>query len=375
MTFPARPATSSEIEKQTRDAAIALPIEWAEAMREPHAGQELVEGLIPAGSLIVEFGPSGSGKTFSALDMGCHIAAALPWNGRRVRRSIVLYVAAEAGPSIRNRVIAWRQQHEIDELPLAAITIPVDIRAPVGDVDRIIETATRIGKEQGAPVGLIVVDTLSRAFGGGDENSSEDMGALVGNVDRIRHETSAAVLLVHHAGKDTTKGARGHSLLRAAADVEIEVANSDGIVTATVTKHRDGTTGATITGKLRPVEIGTNAWGDPLATCVLEAVGAVAPRGNRPLPKGCELALRALRDAISDRGEALPATSGIPPGTQAVTGKAWRDRYYVLDALDVDDPAEIKREREARKKRFTRARQAMLNAGIVGAVNDWHWLQ
>lgn len=358
------------------EGAVGLPVEWAEAIAEPHATQEIVEGLVSEGALIVVYGASGSGKTFLMLDLAAHVAASLAWRGRRVRRAIVLYVAAEAGPGIRNRVIAWRRAHGVEEFPLAIITCPVDMRAAVGDVDRIIVTAAEIAKARGAPVQLIVIDTLSRAFGGGDENSSADMGALVVNMDRIRHDTHAAVVLVHHAGKEPAKGARGHSLLRAAVDVEIEVSNEDGLVAATVTKHRDGTTGGVITAKLRPIEIGVNAWGDPLATCILEDARAPEPSHKpRKLPRGCELALRALRDAVTARGESLPATSAVPAGVRAVTLRAWRDGYYSLDTISADDSTTVAKEREARLKRFTRARLALLEAQFAGAINDWNWPQ
>ena len=70
---------------------------------------------------------------------------------------------------------------------------------------------------------LVVIDTLARALAGGNENAPEDMGALIGNAKRIQEATGAAVLFVHHSGKDTSRGSRGHSSLKGAADLEIEV--------------------------------------------------------------------------------------------------------------------------------------------------------
>jgi hypothetical protein len=75
------------------------------------------------------------------------------------------------------------------------------------------------------PIRLVVVDTLSRAMAGGNENAPDDMSAFIRNIDRIRQETGAHVLIVHHCGKDAAKGARGHSCLRAATDTKIELSH------------------------------------------------------------------------------------------------------------------------------------------------------
>ena len=68
----------------------------------------------------------------------------------------------------------------------------------------------------------MVVDTLARAMTG-NENAPEDMGSFVAACGRIREACEGHVLVVHHCGKDAAKGARGHSSLRAATDVELEV--------------------------------------------------------------------------------------------------------------------------------------------------------
>ena len=78
-------------------------------------------------------------------------------------------------------------------------------------------------KELYGDIALIVVDTLSRALVGGNENGPEDMTAYIANSDVLREHGQCSVLSVHHSGKATDL-ARGHSSLRAATDTEIEVA-------------------------------------------------------------------------------------------------------------------------------------------------------
>jgi hypothetical protein len=73
---------------------------------------------------------------------------------------------------------------------------------------------------------LLIVDTLSRATPGGDENAARDLGRAVEATDRIREACGTTVLLVHHSTKDGGS-MRGHSSLEGAADSILE-ARRDG---------------------------------------------------------------------------------------------------------------------------------------------------
>jgi hypothetical protein len=203
------------------------------------AGRPLVRGLLEREQISVVYGEAGCGKTFLALDLGLHIAVGLDWLGHRVAQGPVVYVAAEAGTGIINRVAAWRQSSGIAGLPFAAVVNPVDLcHAETGDLDRLI-VAIR-DADLGADPVLVIIDTVSRVLAGGNENAPDHMGALVRSLDRLRDELHCHVLAVHHTGKDTVRGSRGHSLLRCAVDTEIEVVRSgaSGIAIAAVTKQR-----------------------------------------------------------------------------------------------------------------------------------------
>ena len=136
------------------------------------------------------------------------------------------------------------------------------------------------------PVRLIVVDTLSRALAGGNENVPDAMEFLVTNMDHIRAKTGCAVLFVHHSDKDAAKGARGHSLLRAAVDTEIEVVDADSQRTATVVRQRDMAKGGVYGFTLKTVPLGLNRHGEPVTSCIVEHVEAAARPSakTKPLP-------------------------------------------------------------------------------------------
>ncbi|KAB7783671.1 AAA family ATPase [Methylorubrum populi] len=253
----------------------------------------LIEGVLDRGSLSVTYGDSNTGKTFVELDMALHVATGRPWNGRRVHKGGVVYVVAEGGRGVHKRLAALIERHQIqpDEAAVQFIVQPVNLLRAEADLKALIAEVRAAGEDMGHPVELIVLDTLSRVLAGGDENSSVDMGALVRNVDRLREATGAHVALVHHTGKDKARGARGHSLLRAATDTELEVA--DGKLKST--KQRDIEGGFALGFRLESVSVGSAPDGQEVRSAVVEWE-AISEFGELP-PTGAEAdALDAFED-------------------------------------------------------------------------------
>ena len=331
-----------------------------------------LKGIVESGRIIVFYGPTGGGKSTWTIDMGGHIAAEIPWRTRRVRRGLVVYVAAEAGASILLRVAAWRDHHLADSrearIPLAIITRATDLCNRV-EVEKLIEALRAISTEAALPLALIVFDTLSRSAPGADENSPEDMGEIIGACDRLREATGAAVALIHHSGKDSGRGARGHSALTAAADTVVSI--GDGI--ATVEKSRDGVAGERFPFQLVPVDLGTDADGDPITACIVRHLDTETPgqRPQRALTGVAKVALQALQEAISTDGETLPGTSTIPSGVRAVTIARWRAQFRTRYGTDPDGGD---RDRDAIKKAFIRAREQLAQAEAVGVSDPYVWV-
>mgnify|MGYP003346413027 CR=1 FL=1 len=103
---------------------------------------------------------------------------------------------------------------------------------------------------------VVIVDTWAQTTPGANENSGEDMGKALAHCKGIHRATGAMVMLVHHSGKDASRGARGWSGLRAAADVELEVVRADEARSLTVTKLKDGEDGAEFAFRLESVVLG-----------------------------------------------------------------------------------------------------------------------
>lgn len=326
-----------------------------------------IKGIIPAASNVLVYGPSGGSKTFFSIDLAGHIAGGIDWRGHRVRAGLVVYIAAEAGDSILRRFATWRDETlgEAREgrTPLAIVTRGANLLNH-SEVDELFAVLREIAADAGTPLRVCVFDTLSRSIPGGDENSPQDMTRIVQCADRIRDELKASTIFVHHSGKDSTKGARGHSALFAAADTVISVA--DGV--ATIEKSRDGESGKTYGFKLRVVDLGLDTDGDSVTTCVIEPTEATpTAQRARPLPGAAQVALRALREAIIDHGQTLPATSTIPAGARGVEIDRWRAQFRVRYGLD-------DRGDRALRQAFQRGREYLLREQIVGLSDPYAWI-
>ncbi len=274
----------------------------------------LVKGVIARGELSLVYGASNVGKSFFVIDLAQGVQSGRQWFGRRVRAASVLYVLCEGGGGFANRAYAvgatfWMLQ--------AGVTLA----GQRSDAVPLVETVRHLSQLHGA-FGLIVIDTLARAMGDRDENAAADIADMLRNADLIRAATGAHVMLVHHSGKDATRGARGHSALRAAIDTEIALSRDEdsGIITATVAKQRDGATGAAFRFKLRRVTLGVDDDGDEVTTCTVAPLRDEATPSHHRAPSEAEAVALAALDTLATRGAVtaggafrLPKISGNVP--------------------------------------------------------------
>jgi hypothetical protein len=251
--------------------------------------------------------------------------------------------------------------------PDAAVIVP-----PHALVAKIREVAADL------PIALTVIDTVSRAMGGGNENAPEDMGSFRASLDRIRDELRCHVLAVHHCGKNRSLGMRGHSLLLGDIDTELEVAAGPP-KTVTVNKQRDAESGAPITFSLKPLILGTNQVGQIISSCIVTAAEVAAPAKEKTAPKrikmppAARIALDALGKAIDKTGTAPPPSGDhIPSSARVVSIETWRGYYYAMVPLDDDKPEKAK---GARKKSFQRAREVLqAEPSTIKVWNDLVWI-
>lgn len=330
----------------------------------------LIEGLLVQNSNASLIAPPKSLKSFLALDWALHIAYGINWKGKAVKQGGVLYIAGEGVGGMARRIAAWRAFHGCsgDNAPFRLIAVPFRIMRD-DHVAAAIATAKAMMEADGYPVSLIVNDTLARSMAGADENSAKDMGIAVGGIDEIRTETAAAMLTVHHTGKDKERGARGSSALLGAVDTEIVVTREESILKVKVTAQKDAEEGDEIILQVR--KVGTDgrdpAEGQPSSLVLVEAPNDAAPP-KRPalnLTGGEFAGRRALIEALAGHGQEPPDIPDIPSSVRRVcTLSTWRREFYGRSTLDTQ---------EAKQKAFKRAAEGLAQKGVVGVWNDLVW--
>jgi hypothetical protein len=176
-----------------------------DGLPKPH---DFVEGLLCDGQCSVIYGDANVGKSFFTLDLAYHVALGWKWRGLDVDQGAVVYIAGEGGAGMRRRVDAFREEHGIEETAIAPlIIVPVAINfRDDKEIAGLIELVRRVTEQEGIPVRWVIVDTLSRALAGGNENAPDDMGALVRGADRVRTATGCHLTLIPPLGQERREG-------------------------------------------------------------------------------------------------------------------------------------------------------------------------
>lgn len=228
----------------------------------------MVPDFIPQRGVTCLYGAPGRGKTFVMLDMALSLAHGLPWLGRECKPARVVYVAAEGKTGIGNRVTVWHQSKRLDLgagnfrlLPTVLSMIDKD------DVAALIEAIEGLG---GAD--LIVIDTLSKTLGGGEENSNTDLGQYIANCERLREAFDGQVIFVHHPGKEESKGPRGGAVITGNVDTQIVLRRTSGTdrIRMHVEKQKDAEDGQNIELRLVPVTGHHVRTGEVLTSCIVK---------------------------------------------------------------------------------------------------------
>ena len=323
------------------------------------APQYLIEGLIEEQSMSQMFGDPGSGKSFMAIDAACSIGSGKDFHGRPVARGFVVYVAGEARKGAIRRMNAWAIAHSVQ---LADISLYVS-RTAVGirndhQLDELKQEIQAIAEEFGEPA-LIIIDTLARNFGDGDENIAADMSGFIAEVDGLNDEFNCASLIVHHFGHGDKDRGRGSSSLKGALDTEYKIAKSQDCIKMICTKMKDEDEPDPLLFYLIPVDMGKDENGKSISSAVLEFRGAGVPESARLKPSEY-FAIETFHEAAAELGEPV-----LNLNLKQLHLDQWREVFY--KRATQPDP-------DSKRKAFDRARRDLQLKGWLIVENDMYTL-
>lgn len=331
----------------------------------------IIKNWIAENSISVVYGPSNVGKSFFCMSLAYHIAAGEEWVGNKIKRGSVLYLATEGGRAFENRLYALHEKHGFNDVSLAVRPSPINLYDADEDIAKIEAIMAEIGRRM-EPVTVLVIDTLARATAGQmDENNNSEMSKLIAGLDAIRERTGVHIMLVHHSGKDTSKGARGASALRAACDTEIELSFDEEtrVRTARATKQRDMETGAEINFVLQIVELGEDADGDQVTTCIIREATREemeeAQSDNKPTGKNQKLFVKCFQQLRGERvGSPNPAGAGWPEPR----------KFWCMDLETLGDHFKGKVATDRPQQTWTQTLNGMHEKGLIEINDGKIWL-
>jgi hypothetical protein len=321
----------------------------------------LLRGLIAPGELSLWWGPPKCGKSFLLLRLAYGLALGAGMWGRKAKPSRVLYVAAEGEGGFAARLLVLREDMGDAGEAFRYIAQRATVGPPADDLEDVIAAARDMGAD------VIVLDTLARTFGEGDENAAKDMGGFVASLDRLRAETGAHIAVIHHGTKEGGS-ARGSGALVGAADLIVKVSKgAEGEPNkATVEAAKDDADGAALAFRLRLVDLPPGEDGEPRQTCVAEEAEGDG-RNHKSLSKQQREALRTLADLIVTEGQPLPAGALMPDNTNGVREDRWRAECDARRLSMAED-------QKNRDRVFRRAAGDLRDAGEVAMREGWVWI-
>ena len=172
----------------------------------------LVDGLIPAESIVAVSGDEGVGKTSFLLAMSRSLTEGIDFLGRRVSPTPVLYLGLDVSQVTLQAYIRALRWVPNGAFRILTMWTGEDMQPPMLDNPIEMEKLYAIAEEK-HPV--MIFDTL-RDFYEGEENSSTDTKPVLDAVRKLRAKGATPVLLVHPPKS-------GNSIIRGTGNISQKV--------------------------------------------------------------------------------------------------------------------------------------------------------
>ena len=350
------------------------PVEW------------LVESIIPKKAFVALYAPPASWKSFIALDLAEAIATGRDWMGYKIpKKGAVLFISGEGYGGMGARVSACKIQNKSpDGANLYIIRAQLNLRSSPEDFTELLNAINDLIAEIGEPIELIILDTLMRMAGGEfNESSSEDMGGFITQTGKLQEIFECALLVIHHTGKDISKGLRGHSSLLGGCDTVLEIQRQDSVINSAdpsvignailkVSKQKDGADSIEVGIEVVLVEIGTSTLGFEITTSLairhnqdIAGGNSKAGKNNAGFGQNQRLEMDSLMKVIKAKGSYREVDGTSRYG---VSLDDWKAEFWSMKGCTEEDKPTF-------KKAWLRARERLVSVNKVVIGSGWVWLK
>jgi len=337
---------------------------WFDEIKEGEPKVFIIKGAFGEREFTTVSGLPGTGKSVIVTDAACHVATGREWHGHKVKQGLVVYVAAERKKLTERRMMAFRKHHGVHDVPLLIIGGRLDFTAGLKDARDLIAAIKEAELETGLDCVWVIIDTLTRVFGAGDQNASKDMSRFVQACDEILAETTAHVTAIHHSAWSGERG-KGAIDLDGAVDASFMVKKSQGGKYKLICDGtNDGEEGDIVNFTMASVVLGQDEDGEPTTAPVV-----VTAKPDIVMPSGgvngiASKVLAAFSQAIQEHG-VEPDGHAFPDGVVVVNETQWRETYYSLHGGNTDTV----------QKQFKRGYGTLIKGGQVIKLGEWFFQQ
>jgi hypothetical protein len=268
-----------------------------------------IQDMVLDGTVNTWVGDTGTYKSTIALDVtltaalaGCGESAPMCL-GNVVQGGHAIYIAAEGQRGIPARVRGWLNHYKVSAEDRARVKHHFHLKRSAvplfqqSNIDELLRQARRSIPE-GETLAWVFVDTLNMSLGGANENLPTDMAIVYGGLIRVKEETGAQIVVIHHEGKDG--GIRGTTVIPDNNDGIIVLKKKDGGVLVTCFKQRDADLFQPFTFSVNKIHATEDA-ASPIILCVPTRCDGSQATSQAKRPKG--MSLRML-DTLAALGSA-----------------------------------------------------------------------
>lgn len=226
-----KPSEAANITPIKREAgkAVVQPAEvkaddFSEFYKHLYRGEEIknlpptewiLRGRLVKRGLTALYSAPGVGKSFVAIDMGLAACLGEGWWGENFPANCkVLYIAAERASEVRDRLEAACKKRGV-AIPANFVTVARPQALQIAEHGEVLKDFAQTEKPD-----IIIFDTFAKMTLGKKENNSDEIGPIIEICGQIVEAggKQCGGLIIHHAGKDETKGLRGSTALLGALD-------------------------------------------------------------------------------------------------------------------------------------------------------------